>query len=120
MSALIAVQGCTLSFDALNTGVITITSNASTKSFYQTSGVYAGSISFTVSGVTNVSVSGTAGTGTGTITATALKSIVDNQFPVRQGDNVTIVVSGTISGNPGTWPAQITVTNAGQTKLLCA
>jgi len=117
MSELIAVQGCVLSFDALNTGTISITSTPSLKNFISNNAVYSGSIVFTVAGVTNTSVGGTAGTGTGTITATATKTLDNNQPVMRLNDSVTILVTGTISGSPGTWNTTITITNAGQVKV---
>lgn len=99
----IAVEGCILTGAAGSFNIITL---PSFKSFINNKGIYAGSLSFTVSG---------AETGSGTIYPTSESTFDDNNSVLREGDQTTITVA--ISGG-GSRTATITISTANQTDIV--
>lgn len=129
---LLGVEGLTIDHDTgsnVSGGTFTITSIASLKVKCEGKGVYKGTLSFTFSGGTCSGPppdSGSTAVGSGTINITALKSKVEGDFVIREGDIGTM--SGTyVATNPSPPPATIPgvftnqpvkITDAGQTKVL--
>jgi hypothetical protein len=122
MSELIAVQGFTFklsSTTASTLGTATVTGTPSAKVKAGGAGIYSGGISFSHS--ESKLISGTTFTQTapvtGTIPATAVYTKESGSPVNRQGDSVTITVTGSDpQGATTTWTITVEVGNAGQTK----
>ena len=115
----IAVAGCELKPVSPATGVVTVTSVASTLVKIDGKGVYFKEIAFTVAGSNGGgAVTDNNGTGSGKITA-SYDSITDTQNGVLlKGDKTSDVeITGTASGNPVVPKPKITVeiVSTGQT-----
>lgn len=108
------IEGCTLVADS-GTGTLKITSNASQNTKVDGFGVYAGTITISISNLTGAGFSG--GTGSGTITGSAQYNKIDNQPVVLEGDKTAEIPVSAVDGDgdPITVPTVVTITVAGQT-----
>ena len=115
----IAVDGCQLKPVSPATGVVTVTSVASTKVLINGKGVFFKEIAFSVAGSNGGgAVSDNNGTGTGKITS-SYTDITDTQNGVLlKGDKVdNVSVSGTAGGSSASGSISVEITDAGQTDV---
>lgn len=113
----IAVDGCQLKPVSPATGVVTVTSVASTKVLINGKGVFFKEIAFRVAGSNGGgAVSDNNGTGTGKITS-SYTDITDTQNGVLlKGDKVdNVSISGTAGGSSASGFISVEITDAGQT-----
>ena len=119
----IAVQGLTLSPQGIvtpGTGVLTIISTPSVKIKPEGNGSYKTPLQFTLTGANAIGYDpGTVMTvGTASIVATAVKVYADGVLVMRVDDqNLTVSMTGTISGTPTPFVEPWKITNAGQIKV---
>ena len=116
----IAVQGLTLTPQGIvvsGTGVLTIISVPSTKVREGSNFAYKQNLQFTLVGANAAGYDpGTVATvGIATISPAALKTKADGQLVMRVDDqNLTVSMTGTISGTPTPFIEPWKITNAGQ------
>lgn len=116
----IAVQGLTLQITGCSTpGTASVTSSPSTKRKEDSKGVYKKQLDISISGCQNGScVQGAPKTDT--IMPTATKDKCEGEFVLRKGDKkLGITINGTDSGSgaPCSFPVNVEITAAGQTKV---
>ena len=119
MSHLVATSALALSVSGTAVvGTASVTSSPSTKVKAGGSGVYRGPMNVSIApGCTNGTCTSTAPTAA-IINPTATKMKVESQLVIRENDEVTATVAGVLSsGGACTFPATVTVNNAGQTKV---
>ena len=120
MGTPIAVLGCVLITKPLLTppDTITITSNPSQKVMADGKPCYSGPIDIAVNGASDTN--GNSGfVGKGKIINTAKKVMIDGKPCVLMGDKAVFDVKGVTSvGAPITYPVEVSIVNAGQTKVL--
>jgi hypothetical protein len=113
----IAVEGCTFKVTGATSSSVTNNGIASTKVKAEKKGAYSGGIPISVT----ASISGTCegASGTGTISPTALKTKIENSLVNRQGDSVSIAVSGGVTpgGSSCGFTVSVEIDNPGQTKV---
>lgn len=114
----VAVEGCQLT---ANTGIgnISITTPASTNTKVDSKGVYAGTLTISITGLSGSGF--TNGSGVGTLTGSAQNSKIDNQAIVLEGDQSDVItVKATTTSTPPTQievPTIVTIVSAGQTVM---
>lgn len=115
----IAVAGCQLTF-TLGVGVVTIITQPSVTVLADSKGVYAGPMSVTITGYVGGSIV-INGQASGIIQPTAVCVKADSQYVMRQGDNLSLVITGSdASGHTTTQIDTVTISNAGQTTCLAS
>ena len=117
----LAVTGMTFKFVNLaHSGTVTVTGNASTKVSSETKFVYLDTLTITIAGGTDGTVTGA--TGAGTMIATSLKTLIETKAPLRKGDqSIPITMTGNPpsgSSSPTTYVTIVEIDNPNQTKSL--
>lgn len=115
----IAVQGCSLDVTISGgSGTATVTGTPSTK-VKAVNFVFRGAIDFVIppgAGISGTCVS--VAPFSGAIPATAVKTLADGQPVCREDDQIAVVVPGqTPGGSSCTFPATVSVGDAGQDKV---
>lgn len=112
----VAVENCVLVADT-GEGNISIDTPASANMKIDNKGVYAGTVTISISGLSGSGF--TNGSGSGTLTGSAQFNKLDNQPVILEGDqSVTIMVSATTTSTPPEEievPTVVTIQSAGQT-----
>ena len=121
MTKNIAVDGCTLEFQAGGSGTITITGTPSTKVKADGKAVYK-EIKFAISGYNGQDITNSDGAGQGSIIASAQKVKVEGNAVILEGDvSASITINGTTTSKGSQKPAVavevVKVTDAGQSKV---
>lgn len=118
----IAVDGCELKFQAGgNDSSISITGTTSTKATADGKAIYK-ELNFSISGYNGQAITNSDGTGQGSIIATAIKTKVEGNAVILEGDvSASVTINGTTTTQSGTIPAVaieiVKVTKAGQSKV---
>ena len=112
----VVVEGCSLVADT-GIGNIKIETDASKKVKVDQKGVYAGTLTISITGLSGTGF--TNGSGTGTLTGTSVYNKVDGGAVVLEGDqSAQIPVNATTTSSPASSivvPTIVTIVSAGQT-----
>jgi len=114
----VAVEGCTLSLDVAGSASFTETPSTKVKAGGQF--IYKNNTQVTVPIGASDGTCTTTSAGVGYMPATSLKNRVEGNTPLRVDDEVTIpLIPGVLSGGGAcSLTVKVTITNAGQTKVL--
>jgi hypothetical protein len=119
MSELLAAEGMTFKFlNPAHSGNVAVTGIASLKAKGENKGVYLNNLAITITNGSDGSI--TNATGSGTMIATAQKILIENQIPLREGDqSIDIIMTGTNPSPPpptSTYTTKVEIDDPGQTK----
>lgn len=110
-----AVQGCTLSLSS-GTGLVNITTPPSNKVKFDGKGIYMGTITVSISGYTNGTITG--GIGIGYISGSSENNSFGSNLVRENDESGQITITGTKpNGNPGTATVTVKIADAGQKKV---
>ena len=119
MSKYIVVEGFTLELTPPSSSEVTmlITSDTAEHSKIVRKGVYCTPLKLTLSTYTGGSITDGNGTASVTINTSATKVKADGTLVMLEGDSVSAEFKGTASGRPAVQLVQVTIKEAGQSKV---